>query len=222
MKGVILTLLNIRLNEHFAIKMTSIATPQNGSQLVPGSAPQDTDTFRLEEGVTHYQESAPKRNRACLGCLHGFGLLVVANMAIAVLVSAAAFAISGGIFLGEEWGDIPDCGKAYKAWGVAMVVVHGLAALRSRNGGDESHEGGLTAKQMAIAYGIGILIVSVLSFLIAFLGRRDVYLKPDDTCDLSGIPQLVEWTQWILWFYGVLTLVLWVGGVGCIVMGCYL
>ena len=202
--------------------MTSIATPQNASPLVPGSPPEDTDTFRLEEGVTHYQESAPKRSSACLGCLQGFGLLVVANLAIAVVVSAAGFAISGGIFLGEEWNDIPDCAKAYKAWGVAMVVVHGLAALRSRNGNDKSHEGGLTAKQTAIGYGIGILIGSALTFTITFLGRRDVYLQPDDTCDLSGIPQLVEWTQWILWFYGVVTLLLWVGALVCFGLGCCL
>jgi hypothetical protein len=180
-------------------------------------------TVTVGDASTPYQQPSSQSTMSsvaggcCMGCIGTLGVLSF----IALRVSCLCFFVSGAVFLAEEYNHIPDCASAYRGWGIAMTVLCGLAAFKadSKNETSSSGFGTASSRTLGIGTGISLWIVSIFSFLIAFLGHRDVLQMHDATCDVSDISQLETWTWWIYGFYGILTILLWAGGLFLIVAG---
>jgi len=136
---------------------------------------------------------------------------------LAIKVSCICFAVSGAVFLAEEYNDIPSCAGSYRGWGIAMTVIYGLAALQKHNSDSGSlGDAGLSDQAKTRALGCTMLIVSIIPGVIAGLGNRDVLQQSSD-CILASIPQLETWTTWIVYWNTVLCAGLLLVGGGCLV-----
>ncbi len=133
----------------------------------------------------------------CIGItifsIYGLSLLVAR-------VASLGFFITGCISLAEENTHIPSCASHYKGWAIAMTVLFGLFVFQKNEDKDTGGSGSGSSSVMAVI-GAALVIVMLMSGLIAGLGYRDVYNKTPETCDVSGIPQLITWTEWILCYY---------------------
>lgn len=147
--------------------------------------------------VTTTKQSGCCCSEDCIGVtifsIYGLSLLVAR-------VAALGFFITGCIFLAEENTHIPSCASHYQGWAIAMTVLFGLFVFKKDDEKDSNRSTGSNASMMAVI-GTGLVIVMLMSGLIAGLGYRDVYHKTPETCDVSGIPQLITWTEWILCYY---------------------
>jgi hypothetical protein len=131
----------------------------------------------------------------CIGItifsIYGLSLLVAR-------VAALGFFITGCISLAEENTHIPSCASHYKGWAIAMTVLFGLFVFQKN---EDKNTGTSRTESVMAVIGAALVIVMLMSGLIAGLGYRDVYNKTPETCDVSGIPQLITWTEWILCYY---------------------
>ena len=144
---------------------------------------------------------APSRSigalKCCLGGLLGIG---AAAVYIALAVSSLCFFVSGLVFTIEEFSDIPECAKPYKAWSITMLVVffslaRSSLSRRKREKAECQSAGG---EEMRIL-GVSLLVVSIFPGLVAGLGSREVLRHPGDSCDVTGsLPQLETWTEWVV------------------------
>ena len=153
---------------------------------------------------------------SCLSsCLTGIAASVGILLVIAICISTVCFFVSGLVFTIQEYGHIPDCAEAYRAWSITMVSLFGISALSAKNSasiGFSSNLGG-DGKMAGIALGISLWIIAIFPGLIAGLGSRDVLHHPADSCDLSEIHQLVSWTRWIVYYSWTLVGLLGSGGI---------
>jgi len=191
----------------------------NPVDLVNGDVTVTVTGDPMDTTTTHYRQPPSSHSggeKCCAGCMTTIALLAW----LAMRVSCLCFFVSGAVFLGEEYTHIPDCASAYRGWGITMTVLCGLVALKNNSKESSSSLGTTSERAFGIGAGIGLWFVSVFSFLIAFLGHRDVLQKHEATCDMSGISQLETWTWWIYGYYGILTILLWVMGLFLIVGGC--
>ena len=171
-------------------------------------------TNDLESGVNqvdHVYQSSRCKGEDCCCCL---GAALMGTMYLAMRVACACFAISGAVFLADQYTDIPSCASSYKGWSITMTVLYGLSALRS----SESSEKTNISSEAGKVLGVVLAIVAILPGLIAGLGHRDV-LQVNDNCDISSIHKLETWTWWIVIFNMVLTILLLVASVVLCVTG---
>ena len=171
--------------------------------------------MELESG----QAATPPSSRSrCHTGLMAFFATLFGFSYLAIQVSCLCFAVSGAVFLAEEYADIPSCVKSYQGWGIAMTVIYGLFAFRKRNSDSPSlNSEGLSDKAMVRSFGCTLLIIAIFPGLIAGLGNRDVLQQSSD-CNLGSIPQLEAWTTWIVyWNIALCSGLLLVGG--CCLVG---
>ena len=142
----------------------------------------------------------------CLGCLCG---AVAGASVMAIRLSSLCLFVSGLIFTIQEFNDIPECAKPYEAWSITMVVVSFMGMTRS-----EKEE----KTQDPTTLGLAFLILSIFPGLIAGLGTRDVLDYPAESCDVSGIADLVTWTEVIIYFNWALMGLLQLAGLACFIM----
>ena len=163
---------------------------------------------RIDVGTasTSYSRDTSGVNNGCLTCLKGVLIASGTLVAIAVCVSSICFGISGAVFLGEEYTDIPDCASSFRGWSIAMTILFILGADSTRKSANKDRASGSMR-----ALGVALIIMSFIPGLIAGLGNRDV-LKAHDGCDRSAIPQLITWTEWIVVYNVVLFGLMVVGG----------
>ena len=145
--------------------------------------------------VTTPSESGCCCSEDCIGVtifsIYGLSLLVAR-------VAALGFFITGCISLAEENTHIPSCASHYKGWAIAMTVLFGLFVFQKN---EDKNTGSSRTESVMAAIGAALVMVMLMSGLIAGLGYRDVYHKTPETCDVSDIPQLITWTEWILCYY---------------------
>lgn len=172
--------------------------------------PKPPSTSPLEE-LDHLPEFC------CQTALKAFVATLLGLSYLAIQVSCICFAVSGAVFLAEEYNDIPSCAGSYRGWGIAMTVIYGLGAFRKQNSDSGSlGDAGLSDQAKTRALGCAMLIVSIFPGVIAGLGNRDVLQQSSD-CSLASIPQLEAWTTWIIyWNIALCSGLLLVGG-GCLV-----
>lgn len=153
---------------------------------------------------TSYSHSVKKGGMACLeSALFGSSLLIC----VAICVSSLCFGISGAVFLGEEYTNIPDCASSFRGWGIAMTTLFILASENVRKSASSRTYESFSFR----SFGAAMVIMSFIPGLIAGLGNRDV-LQAHDGCDRSDIPQLITWTKWIIVYNIVLFSLMVIGG----------
>jgi len=145
------------------------------------------------------------------------GIGLYALLKIWSVVSVLGGFIWGVVVLVEDYGDIPACASCYKGWSIAMTILFGLAAVNSKNDSDsDSGSGQITSGFVAGMAGF----VALLAGLVSGLGYRKVWKHPPQSCDLSPIHGIRVWTDAIIWYYGVLTVLSLLVMVGAILYGC--
>ena len=97
-----------------------------------------------------------------------------------------------------------------------MVVVAFMGINSEKK--KEKKEGRQTQDPYSSEQGIMLLLASIFPGLIAGLGTRDVLDYPAESCDVSGIADLVTWTEVIIYFNWVLMGLLQLSGLACLVM----
>ena len=170
----------------------------------------------VEAGHTQQEDEAVPLCKVALSCLAGS---VLGVSAIAVSVSFLCFFVSGLVFTIEEFDDIPPCADPYKAWSITMVVVFYFlmqSSVKRRDSWswpDDSTE--------ALAAGISMLVLSIFPGLVAGLGSRDVLHHPQDECDTAAsLPQLEEWTEWVVVYSWVIMGILQLSGLLFLLCSC--
>jgi hypothetical protein len=148
--------------------------------------------------------TTPPQPSSCRSRCHTGIMAFVATLIgfsyLAIQVSSLCFAVSGAVFLTEEYGDIPSCAGSYRGWGIAMTVLYGMSAINHSNRDSKSlTTGDLGDRAMARTFGCTMLIVAIFPGLVAGLGNRDVLQQSSD-CSLASIPQLEAWTTWIVYW----------------------
>ena len=134
----------------------------------------------------------------------GMGIYVLLTMW--EVVSEVGCFIWGVIGLVEDYDHIPNCASCYKGWSIAMTVIFGVAAFRSRD--SKSGESGGTVDEITSGMVASVAgLVALITGLISGLGYRKVWKKPLATCDLSGMHSLKVWSDAIIIYYGVLTMI---------------
>jgi hypothetical protein len=145
----------------------------------------------------------------------GIGLYVL--LRIWSLVSVLGGFIWGVVVLVEDYGDIPACASCYKGWSIAMTILFGLGSVNSKTNSDSDSDGGqLTSGMVAGVAGF----VALLTGLVSGLGYHKVWTHPPQSCDLSPIHGISVWTDAIIWYYGVLTVLSLLVMVTAILYGC--
>ena len=160
----------------------------------------------IENGGTTFTSHSHSVKKGCVVYLER--VLIASSMLIyiAIGVSNVCFGISGAVFLGEEYNNIPDCASSFRGWGIAITTLCLLAADNVRKSSSFNYESYSTR-----AFGAAIVILSFIPGLVAGLGNRDV-LQAHDGCDRSDIPQLITWTKWIIVYNIVLFSLMVIGG----------
>ena len=187
-------------------KMTPYLASHHGSNVIPQTMTQPQTTTieiapvpRAGHTTTPAATAAqprlvePSSTSCLLTCLCGslFGLVLLAYR-----VSAICFAVSGAVFLSQEYRDIPSCASSYEGWAIALTVLYGLTALNSNKDSNQSSGAG-SLDNASTVYGWTCLILAIPFGVTAGLGHRDVLTQADD-CDVSGISKLETWTTWIV------------------------
>lgn len=181
------------MTEHTTVNVLPSANPVNLTGR-PG--------FVTTPPGTHYVAGPSVTSSSCgaSDCIGGTIFTIYGLSALVSRIAALGFFITGCIFLAEENPHIPSCASHYKGWAIAMTVLFGLTVFKNDNKSESGSSSGGASGVMALI-GCAMSMMVLVSGLIAGLGYRDVYDKTPDTCDVSKIPQLITWTEWILCYY---------------------
>ena len=190
------------MTEHTTVHITPSANPVDltGRRGFETSNPNTNyvSEHRITSG-THTESSCSSVE--CIGAsIFSFFCLVT----VVARVASLGFFITGCIFLSDENSHIPSCASHYKGWAIAMTVLFGLFVFKNEDKDKKTSTTSSSAEAVMAMIGSAIVVIMLFSGLIAGLGYQDVYDKTPDTCDVSGIPQLITWTEWILCYYTVL------------------
>ena len=146
------------------------------------------------------------RKRAMDAILSGLALICL----FTIVISSVCFLVSGIVFTVQEYENIPTCAEPYKAWMITILVLIVIAGGKN----NDSTKGPSDAKEL----GYTLIAWAILSGLVAGLGSSMVLYYPDKRCDISGIHQLVAWTEWFLIFCACPAAILPVAGLAFVYM----